>query len=151
MLLNFGKTLFMIRFSKVRSQEEIMNECQVWWTLTGNFGNMMPIDWSKSYTRANQLPTLNLCAPRPIVPPAAGTDYSDEDDLVAADLDMHQLILQSDTQNSEPIKSAEEVLQEIDDIGAVSSLVRFLRTPLRAVSVLLRSVNLSRVRMQLST
>merc|ERR1719445_755415 len=101
---------------QVRSQEEIMNECQVWWTLTGNFGNMMPIDWSKSYTRANQLPTLNLCDPRPIVPPAAGTDYSDEDDLVAADLDMHQLILQSDTQNTEPIKSAEEVLQEIDDI-----------------------------------
>jgi len=102
---------------QVRSQEEIMNECQVWWTLTGNFGNMMPIDWSKSYTRAHHLPTLNLCAPRPIVPPPAGQDYSDEDDLVAADLDMHQLILQSDNlQNTEPIKSAEEVLQEIDDI-----------------------------------
>jgi hypothetical protein len=37
-----------------------MNECQVWWTITGNFGNMMPIDWSKSTTRAKQLPTLNL-------------------------------------------------------------------------------------------
>ena len=42
-----------------------MNECQVWWTLTGNFGNMMPIDWSKTYTRAHHLPTLNLCDPRP--------------------------------------------------------------------------------------
>ena len=41
-------------------QEEIMNECQVWWTITGNFGNMMPIDWSKSTTRAKHLPTLNL-------------------------------------------------------------------------------------------
>ena len=28
-----------------------MNECQVWWTLTGNFGNIMPIDWTKTYTR----------------------------------------------------------------------------------------------------
>ena len=28
-----------------------MNECQVWWTLTGNFGNMMPIDWTKTYAR----------------------------------------------------------------------------------------------------
>merc|ERR1719445_1738452 len=45
---------------QVRSQEEIMNECQVWWTITGNFGNMMPIDWSKSTARAKQLPTLNL-------------------------------------------------------------------------------------------
>merc|ERR1719319_2024623 len=50
---------------QVRSQEEIMNECQVWWTLTGNFGNMMPIDWTKSYTRAKHLPTLNLCDPKP--------------------------------------------------------------------------------------
>jgi hypothetical protein len=40
-----------------------MNECQVWWTITGNFGNMMPIDWSKSTTRAKQLPTLNLVTP----------------------------------------------------------------------------------------
>jgi len=40
---------------QVRSQEEIMNECQVWWTLTGNFGNIMPIDWTKTYTRAKHL------------------------------------------------------------------------------------------------
>lgn len=48
---------------QVRSQEEIMNECQVWWTITGNFGNMMPIDWSKSTTRAKQMSTLNLVQP----------------------------------------------------------------------------------------
>lgn len=97
-----------------------MNECQVWWTLTGNFGNLMPIDWSKTYAREQQLPTLNLCAPRPAGPPSGpvpSAQYSEEDDLVAADLDMHQLILQSDTlAAAEPIKSAEEVLQEIDDI-----------------------------------
>ena len=102
---------------QVRSQDEIMNECQVWWTLTGNFGNMMPIDWSKTYTRANYIPTLNLCAPRQTTPCQQQQEFSQEDDLVAADLDMHQLILQSDSMNtSEPIKSAEEVLQEIDDI-----------------------------------
>jgi len=107
---------------QVRSQEEIMNECQVWWTLTGNFGNMMPIDWSKTYTRAQHLPTLNLCAPRPVSAqePAVtrgGQELAEEDDIVAADLDMHQLILQSDNLAAEaPIKSAEEVLQEIDDI-----------------------------------
>lgn len=99
-----------------------MNECQVWWTLTGNFGNMMPIDWSKTYTRAQHLPTLNLCAPRPVSAqePAVtrgGQELAEEDDIVAADLDMHQLILQSDNLAAEaPIKSAEEVLQEIDDI-----------------------------------
>ena len=115
-------TLLQIIIFQVRSQEEIMNECQVWWTLTGNFGNMMPIDWSKTYTRAQHLPTLNLCAPRPVSAqePAVtrgGQELAEEDDIVAADLDMHQLILQSDNLAAEaPIKSAEEVLQEIDDI-----------------------------------
>lgn len=32
----------------------------MWWTLTGNFGNMLPIDWSKSYTRKLQINCLNL-------------------------------------------------------------------------------------------
>jgi len=102
---------------QIRSQEEIMNECQVWWTLTGNFGNMMPIDWSKSYTRAAHLPTLNLCDPRAIAPPVQG-ELGEEDDLVAADLDMHQLILQSEAgaSSGEPIKTAEDVMREIEDI-----------------------------------
>lgn len=99
---------------QVRSQEEIMNECQVWWTLTGNFGNIMPIDWTKTYTRAKHLPTLNLCDPRQTGREAES--YGSEDDIVASDLDMHQLIINSDNTKSEPIKSAEEVLQEIDDI-----------------------------------
>lgn len=101
---------------QVRSQEEIMNECQVWWTLTGNFGNIMPIDWSKTYTRAKHLPTLNLCEPRTLGSSDLDSCLEEEDDMVAADLDMHQLILSSHNQKSEPIKSAEEVLQEIDDI-----------------------------------
>ena len=84
-----------------------MNECQVWWTITGNFGNMMPIDWSKSTARAKQLPTLNLCNPRDNnssrhdnkkVDLVDGLE--DEDDLVAADLDMHSLILSSNPQEN---------------------------------------------------
>lgn len=93
-----------------------MNECQVWWTITGNFGNMMPIDWSKSTARAKQLPTLNLCNPKQnllkksavaATAHASTTFHSsedlvdgleDEDDLVAADLDMHSLILSSNPQ-----------------------------------------------------
>merc|ERR1712038_17913 len=109
---------------QVRSQEEIMNECQVWWTITGNFGNMMPIDWSKSTARAKQLPTLNLCNPRDNNASKHNNKKADfvdgledEDDLVAADLDMHSLILSSNPQeNAEPLKSADEVIKEIDDI-----------------------------------
>ena len=42
----------------------------------------------------------------------------EEDDLVAADLDMHQLILQSEAgaSSGEPIKTAEDVMREIEDI-----------------------------------
>ena len=73
-----------------------MNECQVWWTITGNFGNMMPIDWSKSTARAKLLPTLNLaknnCRVRPGSVSGGGED---EDEDVKADLDMHSLILNS--------------------------------------------------------
>jgi len=142
---------------QVRSQEEIMNECQVWWTITGNFGNMMPIDWSKSTARAKQLSTLNLnsggggSAPggnggsshqqqqqqqQSVTSSGAtktrsahlsggrnndvmgpGDDLEDEDDLVAADLDMHSLILTSNPQDSsDPVKSADEVIKEIDEI-----------------------------------
>ncbi|XP_025152521.1 fasciculation and elongation protein zeta-2 isoform X3 [Harpegnathos saltator] len=78
---------------QVRTQEEIMNECQMWWTITGTFGNILPIDWSKSYARKMHMPALNLNeAP-------ASTESS------------------TDTHSpEEPLKTAEEVLREIDDI-----------------------------------
>jgi len=41
----------------------------------------------------------------------------DEDDIVRSDLDMHSLILTSNPQDSsEPVKSADEVIKEIDEI-----------------------------------
>lgn len=50
-------------------------------------------------------------------------DLSSEDEAVATDLDMHALILSSSTDAShspeEPLKTAEEVLREIDDIMQV--------------------------------
>ncbi|CAB4057361.1 unnamed protein product [Lepeophtheirus salmonis] len=99
---------------QVRSQEDILKECQVWWTITGNFGNMMPIDWTKSSTRSKQFPVLNLCAPH-----CRSEDISllqEEDDIVAADLDMHTLILNSNAHLDEPVKTADEIIKEIDEI-----------------------------------
>ncbi|XP_050404962.1 fasciculation and elongation protein zeta-2 isoform X1 [Patella vulgata] len=45
---------------QIRTQEEIMSDCQMWWTITGNFGNLLPIDWSTSYTRQLHTKVLNL-------------------------------------------------------------------------------------------
>lgn len=50
-------------------------------------------------------------------------DLSSEDEAVATDLDMHALILSSSTDThspEEPLKTAEEVLREIDDIMQAS-------------------------------
>ncbi|KAK0171633.1 hypothetical protein PV328_005063 [Microctonus aethiopoides] len=106
---------------QVRTQEEIMNECQMWWTITGTFGNILPIDWSKSYARKMHMPALNLNeAPVASMERPELEDLSSEDEAVATDLDMHALILSSSTDAShspeEPLKTAEEVLREIDDI-----------------------------------
>lgn len=32
----------------------------MWWTITGNFGNILPIDWSKSYACKMHVPSLKL-------------------------------------------------------------------------------------------
>lgn len=87
----------------------------MWWTITGNFGNILPIDWSKSYARQMHMPALKLN--QPIASPDDElNDLSSEDEAVANDLDMHALILGSLHAEDEPIKSAEEVIKEIDDI-----------------------------------
>lgn len=89
----------------------------MWWTITGNFGNILPIDWSKSYARQMHMPTLKLGERRPAETPEDElNDLSSEDDAVANDLDMHALILGGLHTDNEPIKTAEEVIKEIDDI-----------------------------------
>ena len=96
----------------------------MWWTITGNFGNILPIDWSKSYTRQMHMPTLNLGENRRNYSSDAaqtpGDDINDltsEDEAVANDLDMHALILNGlNNDHDVQIKSVEEVIKEIDDI-----------------------------------
>ncbi|XP_037272139.2 fasciculation and elongation protein Unc-76 isoform X3 [Rhipicephalus microplus] len=100
---------------QIRTQEEILNECQTWWTITGNFGNILPIDWSKSYARKLQLPALNLNERVKSERLDGGLDNgSDDEEELAKDLDLHALILSSLQQ--EPIFTAEQVLEEIDEI-----------------------------------
>ncbi|XP_004523622.1 fasciculation and elongation protein zeta-2 isoform X1 [Ceratitis capitata] len=122
---NFEENVEDLAPVQVRSQEEIMNECQMWWTITGNFGNILPIDWSKSFTRQMHMPTLNLgqnklgggSAGNSLDVTTPGDELTSEDEAVANDLDMHALILNGlNAEQEEPIKSVEEVIKEIDDI-----------------------------------
>lgn len=115
---NYDESVEKLAPVQVRSQEEIMNECQMWWTITGNFGNILPIDWSKSYARKLHMPTLNLNENNKdkLSPDEDPLDLSSEDEAVASDLDMHALILSGLNADKEPIKTADEVIREIDDM-----------------------------------
>jgi len=91
----------------------------MWWTLTGNFGNILPIDWSQSYSRRIHLPALNLNNSSDTSEQSGSTngiisDNSIDEEDLAKDLDLHSLILSSVQQ--EPIFTAEQVLEEIDEI-----------------------------------
>lgn len=94
----------------------------MWWTITGNFGNILPIDWSKSYTRKMHMPTLNLGQNPPkqsdsLDAQTPGDELNSEDEAIANDLDMHALILNGlNSEAEEPIKSVEEVIKEIEYI-----------------------------------
>ncbi|XP_075223724.1 fasciculation and elongation protein zeta-2-like [Lycorma delicatula] len=92
-----------------------MCSLRMWWTITGNFGNILPIDWSKSYARKLHMPALNLNENKDKVIIDDG-ELSSEDEAVASDLDMHSLILSGLSQDSEPVKTADEVICEIDDM-----------------------------------
>ena len=111
---------------QVRAQEDIINDSQMWWTLTGNFGNILPVDWSQSYARKLQLPSLKAKDQNGTIINCLNNKNSlnhgdnilgdttlDEEDL-AKDLDLHSLILSS--LHQEPIFTAEQVLEEIDKI-----------------------------------
>ncbi|XP_031835926.1 fasciculation and elongation protein Unc-76 isoform X2 [Nomia melanderi] len=111
---DYGTNVESLAPVQVRTQEELLNECQMWWTITGTFGNILPIDWSKSYARKMHMPSLNLNEAPLSNDRQELEDLSSEDEAVATDLDMHALILSSSPE--EQLKTAEEVLREIDDI-----------------------------------
>lgn len=113
---NYEQSLEEIAPVQVRSQDEIMSECQMWWTITGNFGNILPIDWSKTYARKIHVPTLQLNTSPGRFNFNEIHDLSSEDEAVANDLDMHALILGGLHADTDPIKTADEVIKEIDDI-----------------------------------
>lgn len=90
---------------------------RMFWTITGNFGNILPIDWSKSFARQMHMPTLKLGERPAETPDDEIEDLSSEDEQVANDLDMHALILGGlQTTDNGHFQTAEEVMKEIDDI-----------------------------------
>ncbi|CAL1290079.1 unnamed protein product [Larinioides sclopetarius] len=90
---------------QVRNQEEIMNECQIWWTLTGNFGSILPIDWTKSCAKGLQNSIINL---------NQNADCDSKRDESPNEIDVRSFLIKNLQQ--EPLFTAEQVLEEIEEM-----------------------------------
>ncbi|CAD5231995.1 unnamed protein product [Bursaphelenchus xylophilus] len=115
---------------QVRTQDEIMSESQVWWTLTGNYGNILPLDFNKSQIRKREIDVLSLDTPKAS---DEGAHCSEEESLDEEDLrhsmDLHQIIPDDNSLTSEHIPvSADQVIEEIDEIMQTCDLMRSMMT-----------------------
>ncbi|XP_075452570.1 fasciculation and elongation protein zeta-2 isoform X2 [Ascaphus truei] len=93
------------------TEEGIMKDDEIWNALTDNYGNVMPVDWKSSHTRALHLPTLNLLDKA--VNDKLNLDLSDDEEL-REQLDMHSIIVSCI--NEEPLYTAEQVIEEIEEM-----------------------------------
>ncbi|KAM4693301.1 fasciculation and elongation protein zeta-2 isoform 2-T2 [Discoglossus pictus] len=93
------------------TEEGIMKDDEIWNALTDNYGNVMPVDWKSSHTRALHLPTLNLLDKA--VNDNLNLDLSDDEEL-REQLDMHSIIVSCI--NEEPLFTADQVIEEIEEM-----------------------------------
>ncbi|XP_078505401.1 fasciculation and elongation protein zeta-2 isoform X1 [Lissotriton helveticus] len=93
------------------TEETPMKDDEIWNALTDNYGNVMPVDWKTSHTRTLHLPTLNLSEKG--VNNNLNLDLSDDEEL-REQLDMHSIIVSCI--NDEPLFTAEQVIEEIEEM-----------------------------------
>lgn len=93
------------------TEDSTMKDDEIWNALTDNYGNVMPVDWKTSHTRTLHLPTLNLSEKG--VKNNLNLDLSDDEEL-REQLDMHSIIVSCI--NDEPLFTAEQVIEEIEEM-----------------------------------
>ncbi|KHJ46156.1 FEZ-like protein [Trichuris suis] len=94
----------------------------IWWTLTGNFGNILPLDWSKSQTRSLQLSALNLLPETKLKRKGAESGTSEEDEDLPYSMDLHDMIVSSFSPCDALPQTADQVIEEIDEIMQQSNI-----------------------------
>ncbi|KAI1720763.1 FEZ-like protein domain-containing protein [Ditylenchus destructor] len=129
-LKNLDESTVQMAPVQIRSQDEVMSESQVWWTLTGNYGNaqLMPLDFNKMLIRKNQLDALNLQSPKDSSysngTDDAGYDPHEEEELRQS-MDLHQLISEHiHIEGESPPLSADQVIEEIDEMMQACDFLR---------------------------
>ncbi|KAM9154474.1 fasciculation and elongation protein zeta-2 [Pangshura tecta] len=93
------------------SEQSALQEDEIWNALTDNYGNVMPVDWKSSHTRALHMPTLNLSEKG--LNENVNLDLSDDEEL-REQLDMHSIIVSCIS--DEPLFTAEQVIEEIEEM-----------------------------------
>lgn len=128
---------------------------RIWWNLTGNFGNVPTVDWTKSKARKLQLPVLNLNkfqGDQSRTKNGLLVANCDEDEL-SKDLDLHSLIISS-LSHEEVVVSVDDVLEEIDDLmqeGTFSSATDSTSTVVSTPSSMTKSPDECHTRHKFST
>uniref|UniRef100_A0A8C5FBW0 Fasciculation and elongation protein zeta-2 n=1 Tax=Gadus morhua TaxID=8049 RepID=A0A8C5FBW0_GADMO len=93
------------------TEEHFLKDDEVWNALSCNYGNVMPVDWKTSHTRSLHLPTLNLRPHKAL--DNQSLDLSDDEEL-REQMDMHSIIVSC--VNNEPLFTAEQVIEEIEEM-----------------------------------
>ncbi|XP_036405791.1 fasciculation and elongation protein zeta-2-like isoform X2 [Megalops cyprinoides] len=93
------------------TEDSILKDDEIWNALTDNYGSVMPVDWKTSHTRSLHLPTLNLVEKGAL--DNMSLDVSDDEEL-REQLDMHSIIVSCI--NEEPLFTAEQVIEEIEEM-----------------------------------
>ncbi|CAH6779634.1 Fez2 [Phodopus roborovskii] len=93
------------------TERSLLRGDEIWNALTDNYGNVMPVDWKSSHTRALHLLTLNLSEKG--MSDGLLFDTSDEEEL-REQLDMHSIIVSC--VNEEPLFTADQVIEEIEEM-----------------------------------
>ncbi|XP_061560527.1 fasciculation and elongation protein zeta-2 isoform X2 [Phycodurus eques] len=108
---NYNTTTEHIAPIKPITEDNYLKDDEVWNTLTDNYGNVMPVDWKTSHTRSLHLPTLNLNERQKL--DNQSLDLSDDEEL-REQMDMHSIIVSCI--NDEPLFTAEQVIEEIEEM-----------------------------------
>lgn len=121
----------------------------MWYTLTGNFGNFLPIDYNakKSLVRQYHMDSLNLKNEEDYLSDEgvsedgmsqkdetdAFLEFDEDDEELRDQLDMHSMILIKGIYNecdfAEPLITAEQVLNEIDSMMGLEEEICDATTP----------------------
>ncbi|XP_039637798.1 fasciculation and elongation protein zeta-2 isoform X4 [Perca fluviatilis] len=115
---NYNSTTENIAPIKPITEDSYLKDDEVWNALTDNYGNVMAVDWKTSHTRSLHLPTLNITEHEQKSQETnkldnQSLDLSDDEEL-REQMDMHSIIVSCI--NDEPLFTAEQVIEEIEEM-----------------------------------